>query len=474
MAHAPLTTTTKLSWRFPATFWFANVSELFERAAFYGMFIALNRYLSDEVGYGDVGANNVAAVFSFFLYLLPPFMGTLADRIGFRPALIMAFALLTAGYALLGAVQLKWTAITALGLIAVGGAIVKPVIMGTAAKCSDAAHRPRAFSIFYFMVNIGAFLGKTFAYPLRVGFDSKWLGHVELGLVGINYYASCMALCALIVVTIAYRSPDAGGVGRSFSEVWRAFVRVLRNGRFMTLILIVAGFWMIQGQLYASMPKYLVRLLGPKANPEWLANINPFVVVCCVVGITHLVRHVKPVYSIAVSLAIIPCSALAIAIAPIVISSLGREVTLPGGVTIYTLTMMMIVGIGLQGLAECFLSPKFMEYASKQAPPGEEGMYMGFQNLPTSISWLFGFIAAGHLLDTFCPDPMKLAKTDPAQHAQWQAAINGQGPMPAAYASAHYIWYVFAAIGVTALIALLIFNTVTSREDRAAAQRKAG
>ncbi len=161
-------------------------------------------------------------------------------------------------------------------------------------------------------------------------------------------------------------------------------------------------------------------------------------------------------------------------IAPIVIASLGREVTLPGGVTIYTLTMMMIVGIGLQGLAECFLSPKFMEYASKQAPPGEEGMYMGFQNLPTSISWLFGFIAAGHLLDTFCPDPAKLAKTDPAQHALWQAAINGQGPMPPAYASAHYIWYVFAAIGVTALIALLIFNVVTSRADRAAVQRTVG
>ena len=29
------------TWRFPRAFWVANVIELFERAAYYGMFIAL-------------------------------------------------------------------------------------------------------------------------------------------------------------------------------------------------------------------------------------------------------------------------------------------------------------------------------------------------------------------------------------------------------------------------------------------------
>ncbi|MEK6643578.1 MAG: MFS transporter [Planctomycetota bacterium] len=459
MNHAPGATATKLTWRFPATFWYANVAELFERAAFYGMFIALSLYLTNRVGFSDVQAGIVGAFFSGGLYLLPIFMGTLADKIGFRPSLILAFFLLMIGYALLGAFQLKWTALAALVLIMAGGAIVKPVILGTAAKVSDAAHRARAFSIFYFMVNIGAFLGKTAAAPLRE----------RLGLEYINYYSSSMALCALVLVAVAYQSPDTRGTGRRFSDVLADFLHVLGNLRFMCLILIVAGFWLIQGQLYASMPKYILRLVGEGAKPEWLANINPFVVVLCVVPITHLVRHMKPERSIALALMIIPMSALATALSPLLQKSYGDSIHVLGMLSLHPVTVMVILGIALQGFAECFLSPKFMEYASRQAPLGQEGMYMGFQNLPTSISWFIGFFVSGFLLDAYCPDPAKLATTDPAQHALWQAAIAGHGPMPAAYAQAHYIWYVFAAIGVTAFVALLIFNTVTTRMDRARA-----
>ena len=37
--------------------------------------------------------------------------------------------------------------------------------------------------------------------------------------------------------------------------------------------------------------------------------------------------------------------------------------------------------------------------------------------------------------------------------------------MPAAYAHAHYIWYVFSAVGVLAFIALLVFQRVTRNPD---------
>ena len=41
--------------------------------------------------------------------------------------------------------------------------IVKPVISGTVSKSSNEANRARAFSIFYMVVNIGSFTGKTIA-----------------------------------------------------------------------------------------------------------------------------------------------------------------------------------------------------------------------------------------------------------------------------------------------------------------------
>ncbi|HPQ81129.1 MAG TPA: MFS transporter [bacterium] len=431
----------KLGWRFPRTFWTANIVELFERAAYYGCFIALALYLTDRVGFTDIETGWIVAVFASVMYFLPTFTGAAADRMGFRAALALAFSLLTLGYSLLGASQQKGMALLSLALILVGGAIVKPVISGTVAKCSDDAHRARAFSIFYQIVNIGAFLGKTVAKPLRT----------ELGLEYINFYAASMAAVALVVVLLFYRNVEAQAVQRSVGDVLKGLWRVVQNIRFMALIIIVGGFWAIQGQLYATMPKYTIRLIGPDASPEWLANINPFIVVLCVVPITHLVRRMRPVNSIAISLAIIPFSALAISLSPVLERWLGPSIHIVGGIAAHPITIMMIIGIALQGLAECFLSPRFLEYASKQAPEGETGLYMGYSFLTSFFAWLFGFVLSGYLLDAYCPDPKTLAP----------------GMMQAAYANAHYIWYYFAGIGVTAFFMLLIYRFVTDRIDRA-------
>jgi dipeptide/tripeptide permease len=446
-------TPVRLTWRFPRTFWVANGAELFERAAYYGMFIALTLYLTDRVGFTDLEAGIVAACFASVLYLLPMFTGALADRIGFRQALMLAFALLAIGYFVLGASQQKLIVILALLIIMVGGAMVKPVISGTAAKCSDEAHRPRAFSIFYLVVNIGAFLGKTVAKPLRTGFQvpfTEW--KLTLGLEYINFYACLMALAALVFLALFYR-----------------------NVRFMCLIVIVAGFWAIQGQLYASMPKYILRVVGPDASPEWLANINPLVVVLLVVPITHLVRRFKPSNSIGIALAIVPLAALSLALSPLLQARAGNQVQILDWVTPRPVTVMAVCGIALLGLAECFLSPKYYEFASKQAPRGQVGMYMGYQSLTTFIAWAFAFSSSGYLLTRFCPDPNTLA---PAAYEQWQAATSpgSAAALPDAYAHAHYLWYAYAAVGVLAFIALLIFKTTTDAIDRRrehAAQRPA-
>jgi dipeptide/tripeptide permease len=143
----------------------------------------------------------------------------------------------------------------------------------------------------------------------------------------------------------------------------------------------------------------------------------------------------------------------------------GSSVSFGGGVRLHPITVTVIIGIAMQGLAECFLSPRFLEYASRQAPPGEEGLYMGYQHLTTFFAWAFGFAVSGHLLERFCPDPKLL---DPQAFAQWQAAISTGLPMPDAYANAHYIWFAFAVVGFAAFLALLMFKVVTAWIDRAA------
>ena len=462
--------TKKSTWRFPRHFWAANTVELLERAAYYGVFIGLVVYLTRNYGFTDVGAGWVAAYFAAVIYLVPTFAGAWADRVGFRTALSLAFGLLTLGYfmlgifgttaaeALLGGTGIKVMAVLSLAVILTGGALVKPVISGTVAKSSDEHNRARAFSIFYMVVNIGAFFGKTIAYPLRT----------ELGLEYVSFYSSFMGLLGLIVVLLFYRGMDTTGEGKSYGEIVRGFKTVLRNGRFMSLILIVGGFWAIQGQVYASMPKYVLRTVGEHARPEWIANINPFIVVLCVVPITHLVRRIRPIASIGIGLFIIPFTAISISLSPILTRITGHEVGI-AGLVFHPITVMLVFGIGLQGLAECFLSPRFLEYASKQAPPGEEGLYMGYSHLTTFFAWLFGFVISGYLLDAFCPEPRSLPPEVQAAHAQ---ALQSGAALPEAYAHAHYIWYVFAGIGVIAFLCLLIYDRVTRSIDAKRAQEQ--
>ncbi len=87
---------------FTRAFWVSNTVELFERMAYYAVFIVLTIYLSSILGFNDFEASMISGLFSGGLYLLPIFSGAYADKIGFRKSMIIAFSLLSAGYLGLG------------------------------------------------------------------------------------------------------------------------------------------------------------------------------------------------------------------------------------------------------------------------------------------------------------------------------------------------------------------------------------
>ena len=438
----------KTTWRFPRAFWTGNAAELCERAAYYGTFIALRTYLIRVVGLDDVQAGVVAGLFGGWIYLVPFFTGAIADRIGFRYALMLAFALLTAGYGALGMFSTLTPVLGGLALIVLGGAFVKPVITGTVAKSSDATNRARAFSIFYMVVNIGSFTGKTVVAPMRI----------QMGVETVPWFSAGASLFALILVLLIYRPPDDRAVQpKNLKETLQGMWMAVSNLRFFALILITAGFWAIQGQLYASMPDYVLRMAGETYKPEWYANVNPLVVVIFVVAVTQLVRKWKPQSSIMIAMALIPLSSLAMAS-----SSYFQGNVDIFGISVHPITLMMVIGIAIQGLAECFLSPKYLEFASKQAPRGKEGVFLGFAHVNTFFAWMFGFIFSGYLLRSYCPEPTTLTPALQEQHA---LALVGQAPMPAVYAHANYLWFAYAGIGVASFLALLVYIWVTNRID---------
>lgn len=426
------------NWKFPLAFWTANIVELFERAAYYAVFISITLYLSRVVGFNDIWSAWIGGVFSAGMYFLPPFTGAFADKIGFRKAIILAFFLLTIGYFTLGALPYKSTVLPALVILMFGGSFIKSIITGTIAKNTSEETRARGFSIFYTMVNVGSFLGKTFAFPLRL----QW------GLESINFYSAVMTFIALVIVILYYKSTHIEGEGKSFKEVWSGFIRVVMNTRLVVLIFIVSGFWIIQHQMYATMPKYVLRTVGEEASPEWIANINPLIVMTCVMFVTQLMRNTKAITSMSVGMFLMPLSAICMAGGTFIQLYQGDTLSL-GFFSAHPITIMMIVGIAVQGLAECFISPRYLEFFSLQAPKGEEGLYLGFSHLHSFFSSLLGFGLSGYLLTAYCPDPSTLNNTE---------VLN-------AYDKAYFIWIYFTIIGFIAGIALILYEKIYKYYD---------
>ena len=452
--------TTKATQGYSRAFWVSNTVEMFERMAYYAIFIVITLYLSNTLGFNDLEASMISGLFSGGLYLLPIFTGAYADKIGFRRALIIAFTLLTVGYlglAMLptflqsaGLVEygevtrftglpdssLRWIIVPIMIIIVVGGSIIKSTISASVAKETTSENRARGYSIFYMLVNIGSFSGKSIIDPLR-----HLIG--EQAYITINYFSAFMTLAALLAVIFLYRSVHTAGEGKSMRDIGAGFVRVFTNWRLVALIIIVTGFWIVQQQLYATMPKYVIRMAGEAARPGWIANVNPLVVVCCVGFITRLMAKRSAITSITIGMFLIPLSATLMAFGNL----LGNDIF--AGIS--NITLMMIVGIVFQARAECFISPRYLEYFSLQAPKGEEGLYLGFSHLDSFLSSIFGFGISGILLTKYCPDPALFES-----RAAWEAAS----------ANAHYIWYYFAAIGLISAISLLIFALITRHIDR--------
>lgn len=446
--------------KFSKAFWVANSVELLERLAYYAVFIVLTIYLSNVWGFSDIEAGIISGIFSASLYLLPTFTGAYADKIGFRSSIIIAFALLTLGYFGLGILPtllqsaglveygmtttfhglntsyLRWSIAPVLIFLVIGGAFIKAVISGTVARETTSENRARGYSIFYMMVNLGAFTGKTVVDPLRRSMGDE-------GLVYLNFFSATMTLLALIAVFFFYKSVKTEGKGKSFSEIGSALWKVCKNGRLIALILIISGFWMIQSQMYATMPKYVIRLIGEEASPGWYANVNPFVVFLLVNLVTTIMKKYTALSSMTIGMLIIPFSALVMSFG----NMLGGDPILG----MHPVAFMMIIGIAMQAIAECFISPRFLEYFSKQSPKGEEGLYLGFSHLHSFFSYLFAFGLSGFLLEKYCPDPKGFSST--AEYA-------------AATVNAHYIWYVFVGIGLISAIALIIYGIVVRHIDK--------
>lgn len=430
--------------KFTKAYWTVNFAEMLERMAYYGIFIAITFYLSNLLGFSDIEAGIISGLFSATTYFLQMFSGAYADRLGYRKSLLLAFGLMPIAYFSLGILpylyrdfgeNYRWLIVPVMLILVFTGSITKSIIRASVARETTTETRAKGYSIFYMIVNIGAFSGKSIIDPLRTftGQDAY---------IYVNFISAALCLIAFITTYFLYDSFNTAGEGKSFREIGQGMVKLFTKPRLLVLILIAAGFWTIQQQLYASMPKYVVRMVGESAKPGWIANVNPLVVVLMVNVVTSFMKKRSALSSIFIGILLVPVAAMIMSTG----TFLGDEPILG----MHPVTLMLVIGIMLQGLCECFITPRYLEYFSYHAPKGEEGLYLGFSQMDSFFASLIGFFMSGFLLDKYCPDPAKFAT-----HEEWLVAS----------AHAHYIWYYFAAVGLIAALTLVIFSIVTKRID---------
>ncbi|MBW2264142.1 MAG: MFS transporter, partial [Deltaproteobacteria bacterium] len=176
--------------KFTGAFYAANVMEIFERLGWYGYFAVAALYLTGKpedgcLGFTDEQQGMMQGVVTFILYLLPVITGGLADRYGFKKMFALAYLILIPAYFLLGQVTSFGGFFAVFLVVALGAAIFKPLVVGTVARETDETNSRFGFGVFYWMVNVGGFIGPLVAAIVR-GWGWIWVFTLSSGYIAFN------------------------------------------------------------------------------------------------------------------------------------------------------------------------------------------------------------------------------------------------------------------------------------------------
>ena len=370
---------------FERPFWVANISELFERLSYYAAFASLARYLHESLNFPVQQASSLTGLFGGLVWFLAAFGGALADRLGFRRSLSLAYLILSCSYFLLGSLGASWLTpvrgVVPLGLLgafllmlpALGVALVKPCVVGTTARTSKENVRSIGYSIYYTLVNIGGAAGPYVA---------SWV-HQHMRVENVFRVAALSVFAMFFAVLLLFKEPRRSGEIEtvSLSQSVRNFWTVLSNPRFMIFLLIFSGYWVVYWQEFIILPLYIHDYIDPKANTELMLIAGPLTVIALQLLVSFLTQRIPAFRAITMGTLVSGLAALILIAHPTVLSAVLTLITISVG--------------------EIIQSPRYYEYISRLAPPGQQGTYMGFAFLPIGIGSIIGGWFGGKLVHHF-------------------------------------------------------------------------
>ncbi len=401
---------------FPRPFWVASAMELFERWAWYGLFAVLALYLTGSTDEGALGFNHIQkgeimSYVTFILYLLPIITGAIADKIGYKLSLIIAYTLLGTGYYFMGEVT-SYTAVFLVFLwVAVGAAMFKPVASAIVTKSTDKRNSSFGFGVFYMMVNIGGFFGPLFSAKLRDHYGWKIVFIMAASAIAVNM------LLVLFVFKEPNREKNNESFGETISKSVKNIIEALSDMKLTILLVIMIGFWLMFNQLFYTLPTFIEDWVNTKPLGEFLDNasfvpqffadffknkeggVNPEMIV-------NLDAFFIVVFQMLISTIILKWKAINAMMSGILIAIIGIALSFYTNNVFYT-----IFGIFIFAIGEMTSNPKFSDYIAKISPKGKEALYMGTYFLPIALANLLTKWITGDLYEKYADKVSLLEKT---------------------------------------------------------------
>ena len=417
---------------FPRSFWTVVTMEFFERGSYYGMMSVLSVYLvlSREAGGLGFSKESVGAIKSTIvplLYLLPIISGAIGDRFGYRKVLFFAFISMSLGYFLTGLSTTYVTVYGSLLLVALGAGFFKPMITGTIARVTDESNSSLGFGIFYWSINLGAFLFPLILVP--------WLKSIDWSYI---FFMAAIATGGLILLNLfVFREPPREKSAKPLLKVLTEMLGVLKDYRFILMLLIYSGFWVMYFQVYDSVLWYLTEKIdmtpfnqvinrflglfvsdpGWKFEAEHVTAMNAGAIILLQILVSSIVRKTPTLPTMIFGIALGSVGMGMLAIAP--------------NAWIFLVSMFVFT------IGEMIAHPKFISFVGLIAPPDKKALYQGY-------SFLYGVIGSGvgGILGAVLYVWLVEKKDNPAM-----------------------LWITFAMIGVVTIIGLLLYYRFIIKKD---------
>jgi proton-dependent oligopeptide transporter, POT family len=469
----------KIFRKYNTIFWASNVIELFERWAWYGFYMAFALYL---VNSGDTGALGftqaqkgiIMGTGSMLLYFLPLFTGAVADRLGYKKILLLAFTLYFSGYFMLMSFHSFGLIFFAFLWTCTGGAFFKPIISAMIARNTDSETSSIGFGIFYMMVNIGGFIG-PFLAGIMLNKNWSFVFALSMAAIGLNF------LITLIFFHDPIQRELNGTVLKNIKQAFRNIGETLVNWKYLLFLIIMALFWTAFNQLYYSFPVFVdqwadtgtlyrgihsilpafAETIGTKEgtiSAVTLSSMDSFFIIVFQLMVSAFVMRFRPLSAI-----------------------MGGILVLSGGLFLMFSSQsgwLILLGILVFGLGEMASSPKFTEYIGRIAPEDKKALYMGTSFLPIAAGhqlagWLSGSIFE-HISDKYyllgkelslrglqLPEiSATFSKNDLWREALLQTGRSSDELNRLLWNNHHpyHIWFLFSGIAVTASLLLWLYN----------------